>query len=383
MHESRGPWVVFSGGGTGGHLYPALALADALRRIRPDVRAFFVGARRGVEARVLPERGEEHLLLPVSGFQRGRWLGNWKTVPALAGSIARVGALFRRLRPEAVVVTGGYAGGPAGLVAGVMRIPLVLQEQNSVPGLTTKALSRWARQVHVAFPEATERFPDAVRDRTRCTGNPVRPTLEISAPEARARFSLPADATVLLVVGGSQGSVALNRTVLDAIGAAVRHEAAHPQDLHLLWSTGPKHYPAIAGSVERLGAPGWVRVVPYLEDMPAALAAADLAVSRAGAMATAELLNHGVPAILVPLPTAAADHQTRNAGTLAEAGAAVALNELGLTGAALWDQVLRLARDEALRGRMSSAALERARPHAADEIAAAIAALLPPEAGAR
>ncbi len=381
VHEMQRPAVVFSGGGTGGHLYPALALADALRRLRPDVRAFFVGASRGVEARVLPGRGEDHLLLPVEGVRRGSRWSNWSVAPRLAASLVRVGTLFHRLRPEAVVVTGGYAGGPAGLMAALMRIPLVVQEQNAVPGVTTRALSRWASQVHVAFPEAVDRLPARARGRTRCTGNPVRPAGTVSRADARNRLALPLDAVVLLVVGGSQGSAALNRVMIEAVRAVVRHEARRPDALRVLWSTGPAHHDGIRSELGELGAPDWVRAVPYIEEMPTALAAADLAVSRAGAMATAELLNHGLPAILVPLPTAAADHQSRNARALEEAGAALVLEESGLTGAALWARVEALMADHEACGRMSEAARERARPGAADEIAGAIAELLPRAGG--
>jgi len=151
--------AVFSGGGTGGHLYPALALAEALAALRPDLRLFFVGARRGVEARILPERGLDHLLLPVRGFRRGRFLENLAVFWALLRSLAITGQLFSELRPGIVVVTGGYAGGPAGLVAGIMGIPLALQEQNAHPGLTTRVLSRWSRQLHLAFPEARRPRP--------------------------------------------------------------------------------------------------------------------------------------------------------------------------------------------------------------------------------
>ncbi len=382
MHETRGTSVVFSGGGTGGHLYPALALADALRGLRPDVRPFFVGARRGVEARVLPERGEEHVLLPVAGFQRGRSWSNWKALPALLVSIARVLGLFRRLRPEVVVVTGGYAGGPAGLAAGAMGIPLVLQEQNSVPGVTTRVLSRWAVQIHLAFPEAVDLLPAGARGRARRTGNPVRPVPELRPADARSRFGLPRDAKVVLVVGGSQGSAALNRTILEAVEVVERGEAGRPEDVHLLWSTGPAHHGGVTEALDELGSPGWVRAVAYLEDMPSALAAADLAVSRAGAMATAELLNRGLPAVLVPLPTAAADHQTRNALALEQAGAAVVLEERGLTGKTLWDEILGMIRNEDVLSRMAAAARDRAHPRAAEEIAAAIAELLTP-AGVR
>jgi UDP-N-acetylglucosamine--N-acetylmuramyl-(pentapeptide) pyrophosphoryl-undecaprenol N-acetylglucosamine transferase len=188
-----GPVVVFSGGGTGGHLYPALAIADALRERRPDVRAVFVGAERGLEARVLPARGEEHTLLPVRGIDRAARLGNWRAVTGLAVGIVRVLRLFARLRPEAVVVTGGYAGAAAGIGAGLMGIPLVLQEQNSWPGQVTKLLTRWSARVHVAYPEAIPRLP-IVPGRVLVTGNPVRSAPPEGRSRARAAFDLPADA---------------------------------------------------------------------------------------------------------------------------------------------------------------------------------------------
>ena len=146
-----------------------------LFRSRPDVRPFFVGSQRGIEARVLAERRVEHELLPVVGFARGALLSNWRVVPGLGRSLARVVELFRALAPELVVVTGGYASGPSGLVAALARVPLAVQEQNSVPGFTTTLLSRWASQIHLAFPEAASRLPAPARDRVRVEGNPIQP----------------------------------------------------------------------------------------------------------------------------------------------------------------------------------------------------------------
>lgn len=379
MHER--PVVVFSGGGTGGHLYPALAIADALRAQRSDVRAVFVGATRGLEARILPERGEDHHLLPVRGIDRARLASSWRVVPALCSSLYSVAQLFRRLRPEAVVVTGGYAGTPAGLVAGMLGVPLLLQEQNSVPGLATRALSRFADIIHVAFPEAIERLPRSVRDRVRQSGNPVRAASPRSRAEARSLFALPADALVGLVTGGSQGSLALNEFILQAIEGVVANGLSRPQRLQLLWSAGSKHHDVVAARLARLGDPPWVHVLPYIEDMPSALAAADLAVTRSGAMTTSELLNQGLPAVLVPLPTAAANHQAHNAMALAQAGAAVVVSQPHLTGELLWAEVVRLAEDEATLADMRAAALSRARPDAASEIAADVERLLATRAG--
>lgn len=379
MHD--GPVVVVAGGGTGGHLYPALAIADALRAIRPDVRVLFVGAARGLESRVLPERGEWHVLLPVQGVDRAHPLGSWRALTGLVTSLARVASLFRQHRPEVVVVTGGYAAAPAGIVAGLTGVPLVLQEQNSVPGAVTRALSRWASQAYVAYPEVETRLP-GLTGRTRLTGNPVRTTTVRPRSETRASFGVPTDARLVLVAGGSQGSLALNNFVADAVRGVTSGDLARPDELHLLWVSGRAHVEAVAGVVSECGAPGWVHTVPYLDDMPSALAAADLAVSRAGAMSTAELLNQGLPAILVPLPTAAADHQMANARSLERAGAALVAPQAALTGASLWGAITELLAAPDRLTRMRSAALSLARPGAAHEIATGIASMLPaPGAG--
>lgn len=393
--ERRGRAVVFSGGGTGGHLYPALALADVLRRIRPDVRALFVGARRGLEARVLPERGEEHLLLPVVGFRRGIPL--WKHAGALlplARALSGAVGFLRKTDAEVVVVTGGYAGAPAGLGAVLLGIPLVVQEQNAEPGLVTRMLSRWARQVHLAFPEAGERLSPRARERARVSGNPVRvPESGAETPSGgirvRARqrtagretFGLSQQGPVVLVVGGSQGSAALNEAVVEAILGVEAGRLRRPEGVQLLWSTGPTHLASVRDRLAGSG-PGWIRTLGFIDDMPAALAASDLAVSRAGAMATSEFLAWGLPSILVPLPTAAADHQTRNAVALAEAGAAVHLPESTLSGESLIRRIGAVVGEPGTLDAMAEAARARGRPRASQEIAQAIAELLPePVAG--
>jgi UDP-N-acetylglucosamine--N-acetylmuramyl-(pentapeptide) pyrophosphoryl-undecaprenol N-acetylglucosamine transferase len=373
--------VVFSGGGTGGHLYPALALARALVELRPEVRPFFVGARRGIEARVLPDKGLPHELLPVVGVRRGRGLANWRVLPALASSLARIHRLFRRLRPGLVVVTGGYAGAPAGLGAVAHRLPLALQEQNSVPGITTRLLSRWADQVHLAFPEAGAGLPAAARTRVRESGNPVRPPSAMEAGEARRALGLAPGGSVVLVVGGSQGSAALNARMIEAVKAVESGSVTRPPGLQLLWSTGPRHLGTVRDALEPL--PSWVVATGYIEAMEEALAAADLAVSRAGAMATSEFLAWGTPMVLLPLPTAAADHQARNAEALATAGAALHLPEAGLTGVGLWEEVRGLVEDRGRLTGMAEAARGRGHPGAATEIARALAELLPHAPGRR
>ena len=377
MHDT--PVVAVAGGGTGGHLYPALAIADALRARRPDVRVLFVGAARGLEARVLPARREWHVLLPVRGADRGRRLSALRALPDALVSVVRVARLFSRERPEIVVVTGGYAGAPAGIVAGLTGVPLVLQEQNSTPGVVTRLLSRWASRAYVAFPEVVDAL-NLAGGRVRVTGNPVRSGTSRSRAETRAAYGIPRDASLVLVAGGSQGSLALNGFVGDALRGVARGALQRPRDLHLLWVTGPAHFGAVDEVLGESGAPDWVHPVAYLDDFPSVLAAADLAVSRAGAMSTAELLLHGLPAILVPLPTAAADHQTHNARSLERAGAALVLRQSGLSGDELWRHLTELLASRERLETMRNAARALARPSAAADIAADIATFLPARA---
>lgn len=365
--------VVFSGGGTGGHFYPALALARELAALRPDTRPYFIGSRRGVEAGVLPDCGIDYALVEVEGLDRRHLWNNAMVMQSLLGSVLEVFEIFRRLRPELAVVTGGYACAPSGLVAACMGIPLALQEQNSLPGVTTRLLSRHAAQIHLAYPEARQAIPRRARGRAVVSGNPVRSPEGIGRGEARRRFGLAPEGRVALVVGGSQGSAVLNRRIAEAVlGTPER-----PEGFQLFWASGPGHFSGMSRDLVRAGSPDWVRLVPYIHDMPGALAAADLAVSRAGAMATSEFLVHGLPAILLPLPTAAEDHQTRNARALADAGVALHLPEAGTDARALWSAMVDLAGDDRRVASMARAARERARPDAAANIAAALTELLP------
>lgn len=370
--------TVFSGGGTGGHLYPALAIAAALVERRPDVTPFFVGAQRGLESRVLPQRGLEHLLVPVEGVKRGAVLANLRVARLLVLALGQVASVFHRIRPRLVVVTGGYAGGPAGLVAVLTRTRLVLQEQNSFPGITTRLLSLFAREVHVAFPEAVDALPRRARGKARVSGNPVRPPTPHDRTEAARSLGLDPEARIVLVVGGSQGSQALNQGVREFVNLVESGARERPKRLQLLWATGPAHFESLSSQMKGLGNPAWVRLVGYIEEMPLALSVAELAVSRAGAMATSEFLAWGLPAVLVPLPTAAADHQTRNATVLAHAGAALHLSQEEASGEVLWESVDGLLRGPDTLAAMADAALSRGRPGAAADIARSLDRLLPP-----
>lgn len=370
--------VLFAGGGTGGHLYPAIALAEAMQALRPGTETHFVGARRGVEARVLPERGLPHTLLPFHPVYRDAVWRNAVTVAGLTRSFLGLATLFMRFRPQLVVATGGYASAPAGMMAVLSNVPLAVQEQNSFAGLTVRTLARFAAQVHLGFPEAANSMKAGRNTVVHALGNPIRPPEPVDPGAARAQFGLAQDAVAVLAVGGSQGARALNDALLGALRAVAAGTLPAPASkVEILWATGPAHIDAIRTEVDALGVSAWVKPVGYITNMNDALAAADIAISRAGAMATAEFLAWGVPMLLVPLPTAAADHQTHNAQALEEAGAAVHLPQKALTPESLWAEINGLLNDAGRREAMGRAARERAHPDAAREIAEQLILLLP------
>ena len=366
---TAGTRVWFAGGGTGGHLYPGLAIARALKALRPDVEPFFIGAQRGIERDILPTTEFSHVLLDLHPLYRARIWNNWKTLRGAVASWRRLGSLAHEARPAAIVGTGGYVSGLALAYAAAHRIPFVLQEQNSYPGLTMRFFSRWAREVYLGYPEAERYLKKARSSALIDTGNPIEPPPRErpSRSVARRQWGLPpTGGRVLLIFGGSQGARAINSAVAEWLRSGAR-----PKDLYLIWATGKGTYVEFAS----LASDGVV-IKPYIAPMRDAYAAADLAVARAGAMGTAELCAWGIPAILVPLPTAAADHQAINARTLAAVGAAIYIPQLDFTGKRLGETVHDLLSQPDELERLATGAASRARPNAAAEIARHIEKLL-------
>jgi UDP-N-acetylglucosamine--N-acetylmuramyl-(pentapeptide) pyrophosphoryl-undecaprenol N-acetylglucosamine transferase len=358
--------VWFAGGGTGGHLYPGLAIARALVRLNPAVRPHFVGAERGIERDVLPATGFPHTLLDLHPLYRPRVWRNWRTLRGAAGAWNALGRLAHASPPRIVVGTGGYASGLTMLWAWRHGIPVVQHMGDAYPGLTARLSARFTTQAYLGFPEAAATLPTG-----RCeyidTGNPIEPPPHIhpDAVTARVRWGFPAKARVLLVFGGSQGARALNQAVAAWIDQGL------PHDLCVIWATGKAQYDAFS----HYDRPD-VRVVPYLAPITDAYAACDLALVRAGMMGTSELSAWGIPMILVPLPTAAADHQTRNALVIERAGAGMHLPQRELTTAHLDATVRNLLGDASRLKQMAGAARARGRPNAAVDIALRINALL-------
>jgi UDP-N-acetylglucosamine--N-acetylmuramyl-(pentapeptide) pyrophosphoryl-undecaprenol N-acetylglucosamine transferase len=358
--------VLFAGGGTGGHLYPGLAIARALVRLDPTVCPHFVGAQRGIEREILPKSEFPYTLLDLHPVYRPAVWKNWRTVRGAFSAWRGMSALGRELRPALAVGTGGYASGAALAWAWAHRVPVVQHIGDSYPGATARLFTRVSKEAYLGFPEAERWLPH-----TGCvfanTGNPIQPPPDIRSDPAaaRAKWGFPSGARVLLVFGGSQGARALNQAVAEWVGQGI------PESLCIIWATGAGQYDAFK-QFDRAD----VRVVPYLSPIADAFAASDLAFVRGGMMSTSELCAWGLPMIICPLPTAAMDHQTANAVTLEQAGAAIHMPQRELTADALNRTVRGLLGDPARMASLREHAIARGRPHAAAEIAARIRMLL-------
>ena len=363
------PRILITGGGTGGHLDPALNIAAAIRRRDPAAECFYVGSRRGLEARVLPGTDIPHRLLPLEPLYRNRPWRNWRLAWTAPSVMSGVAAAFREFRPTAVLGTGGYASGPVLFQAWMKRVPIALQEQNARPGLVTRLMARRAADIYLAYPEAESALRIGRDTRVLILGNPVASRADGSE---RTDPGWPGG-RILLVFGGSQGAKAINERLLEDLERASAE--TWPDDTSIVWIAGSAHAEAVAARAARLPRADRIRVVPYVPGLGRHLDRVDLAVARAGAMSVAELCAAGCPSVLVPLPTAAADHQTLNADALEAAGAAVARREADLAPGELWDLCRSLLRDHERLAAMAAAARSRGNSGAADDIAAAVLAL--------
>ncbi len=346
--------VLIMAGGTGGHVFPGLAVADVLRA--RSCRVVWLGTRRGLEAQVVPAAGIEMTWLRVTGL-RGKGLMSWLTAPIkLIRALIDATRVIREIRPDVVLGLGGFVAGPGGLAARLCRLPLVIHEQNAIVGVTNRLLARVASSVAEAFPGAFNAAVGAV-----AIGNPVRRAIEqLATVPDRPSADLSQH---LLVFGGSQGAAALNRVVPQAL--ARLSPTKRPVVIH---QTGRHHAQAVAATYASLGITA--EVVEFIEDMAAAYRWADLAVTRSGAMTVAELATAGVPAVLVPFPAAVDDHQTVNARFLSMRGAAILLPESLLTDDGLARELDRLlGREPSVLAAMRDAARRVAAPRAAERLA--------------
>jgi UDP-N-acetylglucosamine--N-acetylmuramyl-(pentapeptide) pyrophosphoryl-undecaprenol N-acetylglucosamine transferase len=355
--------IVIAAGGTAGHVVPALAVADALRAEGAEVS--FIGGDRA-EAELVPAAGFELEQLAVRGLSRTNPVQAMRAVALAGAAVVRARSLLRRISPDVVLGGGGYVAGPVGLAALSLRLPLVLSEADSHLGLTNRMLAPFARRVCLAFPIAGR-----AGARYRVTGRPIQPPVS-NREAARARFGIPPELSCLLVFGGSLGARSVNLAAVEAFAGApfrVLHICGR-RDYEMIARRAPKED---LGARRLEGRPGGYDLRPYLEvgEFAQALAGADLVVARAGG-SVFELAAHGLPAVLIPYPSASGDHQSSNAAWMADAGAAIVIGDAELTGARLGSEVAALLADPRRLQAMSSAARRLARPEAARDVAAEV-----------
>ncbi len=352
---------LFSAGGTGGHIFPALAVANKIREIQPDSEFLFIGAKGKLEMKKVPEAGFEIKGLRISGIERSNLLKNLLWPFKLAGSLISALSVIRKFKPHVAAGFGGFASGPALYASSLLGIPCLIQEQNSYAGITNRLLGGKAQVICTAYEGMEKFFPG---EKIFVLGNPVRQEIldqKTSKEESKDHFKIPREKPAVLVFGGSQGALGINKGVESNI------EKIGQRDYQMIWQTGQAFFPTAKKAVENAGANN-IKVFPFINEMDKAYAASDLVVCRSGAISISELAVIGKPALFVPLPTAAEDHQTKNAMALAEKGAARVIENQQVS-ENLMDEMDELFRGEGMRSSMSEAMKSFGKPLATQSIA--------------
>lgn len=361
--------IVVSGGGTGGHVFPAIAIADAVRSRIPDAEILFVGAKGRMEMERVPKAGYPIEGLWISGFQRKLTIDNLSFPFKLIDSLLKARKILKQFKPNLVIGVGGYASGPTLRAAVQLGIPTLIQEQNSFPGVTNKIIGKKANCICVAYDAMNQWFP---KERIVLTGNPLRlgaVQIEGKKEEACKFFGLDSHKPIVLIVGGSQGALGINK------GLSAQLNKFKDVDIQMLWQTGKTYIDVATKQIQDLGLENRVKAIPFIDRMDFAYSMADLVVSRAGAMAISELAVVGKAVIFVPLPTAAEDHQTKNAMRLVDVGAAVLVKNVE-TEAKLVPEMLQLIENKEEMEKMATSIAKFALPDAAEKIVDEIVKLL-------
>ncbi|MEG6585942.1 undecaprenyldiphospho-muramoylpentapeptide beta-N-acetylglucosaminyltransferase [Dendrosporobacter sp. 1207_IL3150] len=359
--------IIVSGGGTGGHIYPAITLIKAIKSLRNSCEILYIGTNEGLEADIIPKEGLPFATIEVRGLAREISLKNVATVLKTFGSLWQSRRLISQFKPDVVIGTGGYVCGPVLLAASLMGIPTMIQEQNVVPGITNRILAKFVDKIAVGYADAAKHFNRSAK--VVFTGNPIRPeVLSALREEGMSKLGLDPKKKTILISGGSRGARSINTAMIQ-----VHKHYAGNKNIQLLHVTGKNEYNDIVGNLMQIGidtaTAGNIIIKPYLYDMPNALAATDLAIFRAGAIGLAELTSLGIPSILIPYPYAAENHQEFNARVMEHQGAAVVIKDNELNGEKLTKVVDGLIFDNERLKVMAKASKSLGRPDAAEQIA--------------
>lgn len=355
--------IIISGGGTGGHIFPALSIADAIKRKYPAAKILFVGANNRMEMQRVPDAGYDIVGLPIAGFDRKNLLKNIKVLWLILKSQRMAKKVIKEFAPQVAVGVGGYASGPTLKMAASMNIPTLIQEQNSYAGVTNKILAKKAKMICVAYEGMERFFP---HEKIKLTGNPVRKSLidmRSNRNEAMSRMNLDPDKKCVLIVGGSLGARSINESIMAQLELIKKNS-----DIQFVWQTGKLYFEEMKKRVAEAGAPENLIVTDFVTNMADALSAANLVVSRAGAGSISEFALIGKAVILVPSPNVSEDHQTKNAMALVNKNAAIYIADAKAKDE-LVAKAIETVKDDALLASLEENIEKMGRPNAAEEIA--------------
>ena len=355
--------VLLSGGGTGGHVYPAIAIANKIKEENPDCEILFVGTEKGIESEIVPKYGYELKTVTVQGFRRKIDFENVKRVFKLCKGLEQSRRIVKKFKPDIVIGTGGYVSGPVLFNSALNKTITIVHEQNSFPGVTNKILSKMVTRVLTSFEDSHERFPEESRDKLVLTGNPVRKEiLQARKSISRKKLGISEDKKMILCYGGSGGSKEINEAMLLVIKNMVK------EDIAFIFATGKVYYDEFIESLGEVSLKPYQRVIPYLDNMADGLAASDIVIGSAGAISLAEITALGKPSIIIPKAYTAENHQEYNAKSIESQGAGIAILEKDLTPERLNEVVFKLLGDRELLIDMSSSSKSIGKPQAIDLI---------------
>ncbi|MGF7185065.1 UDP-N-acetylglucosamine--N-acetylmuramyl-(pentapeptide) pyrophosphoryl-undecaprenol N-acetylglucosamine transferase [Desulfitispora alkaliphila] len=367
--------IIVTGGGTGGHIYPALAICDYFKKKYSNVEILFIGTKKGLESDIVPNAGIPFKTITVEGLSRSNPLKASKSILKMVKGMVESYSIIKEFKPDVVIGTGGYVCGPVVMVAAMLKIPTAIHEQNAYPGITNKLLAKYAKVICLTYEESKEYFRNA-KGKIVTTGLPVREAImNTTRREALAKLNL-ADKPTILIMGGSRGAKSINTAALKVI-----EEYSYKTDAQVILITGQAGYEEIIENLSRIGNPHINRenivLKPYMNDMENAFAVADIIVSRAGATVLAEITAKGIPSILVPYPYAAENHQEFNARALEKGNAAFLILDKDLNGSLLLDNINQLIQDKNRLLRMSNNSKLMGKPDAIEKIGQSIIQTLP------
>ncbi|WP_028273792.1 undecaprenyldiphospho-muramoylpentapeptide beta-N-acetylglucosaminyltransferase [Atopococcus tabaci] len=352
--------VLLSGGGTGGHIYPALALMREMKKQYPDTEFLYIGTERGLESTIVPDNGVPFKAIEIQGFRRSFSMDNLKTIGKFIKSTSDAKKIIKDFQPDVVLGTGGYVCGPVVYAASRLGIPAVIHEQNSVAGLTNKFLAPFVKKIAICFEEAADQF-GRHKEKVVFTGNPrAQEVVHVRKNSALKEYGLNPDIPTVLMFGGSRGAQKINDTFVDS------YAELKTKPYQVLFVSGKLHYESLLSRLD--GTSENVKVVPYISNMPEVFAGVSLIVSRSGATTLAEMTALGLPSILIPSVNVTDDHQTKNALSLADKGAAKMITEKELTREVFIEELDRLMQNPSERAAMAEKAKRAGVPDAADRL---------------